>query len=53
MSSYAPTDADAPCPPATAAVRAGVDRDSAYGAVAPPIVLSSNFSFAGFAQKRE
>ena len=53
MSSYAPTDADAPCRPATAAVRAGIDRDTAYGAVTPPIVLSSNFSFAGFAQKRE
>ena len=38
------------CP---AAVRAGIDRDTAYGAVTPPIVLSSNFSFAGFAQKRE
>lgn len=53
MSSYAPTDTDAPCRPATAAVRAGIDRDTAYGAVTPPIVLSSNFSFAGFAQKRE
>ena len=53
MSSYSPTDADAPCRPATAAVRAGIDRDTAYGAVTPPIVLSSNFSFAGFAQKRE
>lgn len=53
MSSYNPTDADAPCRPATAAVRAGIDRDTAYGAVTPPIVLSSNFSFAGFAQKRE
>ena len=53
MSSYAPTDIDAPCRPATAAVRAGIDRDTAYGAVTPPIVLSSNFSFAGFAQKRE
>jgi len=53
MSSYTPTDADAPCRPATAAVRAGIDRDTAYGAVTPPIVLSSNFSFAGFAQKRE
>jgi len=53
MSSYIPTDADAPCRPATAAVRAGIDRDTAYGAVTPPIVLSSNFSFAGFAQKRE
>lgn len=53
MSSHTPTDADAPCRPATAAVRAGIDRDTAYGAVTPPIVLSSNFSFAGFAQKRE
>ena len=38
---------------ATRAVRAGIDSDTAYGAVTPPIVLSSNFSFAGFAQKRE
>ena len=53
MSSYAPNDTDAPCRPATAAVRAGIDHDTAYGAVTPPIVLSSNFSFAGFAQKRE
>ncbi len=53
MSSHTPTDTDAPCRPATAAVRAGIDRDTAYGAVTPPIVLSSNFSFAGFAQKRE
>ena len=53
MSSYTPADTDAPCRPATAAVRAGIDRDTAYGAVTPPIVLSSNFSFAGFAQKRE
>ena len=37
----------------TAAVRAGIDRDAAYGAVTPPIVLSSNFSFAGFEQKRK
>lgn len=36
----------------TAAVRAGIDRDAAYGAVTPPIVLSSNFSFAGFNDKR-
>jgi cystathionine gamma-synthase len=33
-------------------VRAGIDRDSAFGAVTPPLVLSSNFSFAGFNQKR-
>ncbi|QQP95897.1 O-succinylhomoserine (thiol)-lyase [Lysobacter enzymogenes] len=37
----------------TAAVRAGIDRDAAYGAVTPPIVLSSNFSFAGFNDKRQ
>jgi cystathionine gamma-synthase len=34
-------------------VRAGIDRDTAFGAVTPPIVLSSNFSFAGFDQKRQ
>ena len=38
--------------PATRAVRAGIDRDTAFGAVVPPIVLSSNFSFAGFEGKR-
>ncbi|KGQ17794.1 Cystathionine gamma-synthase [Lysobacter dokdonensis DS-58] len=38
--------------PCTAAVRAGIDRDEAYGAVVPPIVLSSNFSFAAFDEKR-
>ena len=38
--------------PATRAVRAGIDRDAAFGAVTPPLVLSSNFSFAGFNQKR-
>ncbi|MEP6940965.1 MAG: cystathionine gamma-synthase, partial [Rudaea sp.] len=37
---------------ATIAARAGVDRDSAHGAVMPPLYLSTNFSFAGFAQKR-
>lgn len=36
----------------TAAVRAGIDSDTAFGAVSPPIVLSSNFTFAGFNQKR-
>ncbi len=41
------------CRPATSAVRAGIDRDIAYGAVTPPIVLSSNFSFDGFGNKRE
>ena len=36
----------------TLAVRAGIDRDDAFGAVTPPLVLSSNFSFAGFDCKR-
>ena len=38
---------------ATAAVRAGIDSDNAFGAVVPPIVLSSNFSFDGFDRKRK
>jgi cystathionine gamma-synthase len=38
--------------PATAAVRAGIDVDTAFGAVTPPLVLSSNFSFAGLDRKR-
>ena len=38
---------------ATNAVRAGIDRDTAFGAVTPPLVLSSNFSFAAFGEKRQ
>ncbi len=37
----------------TRAVRAAIDSDTAHGAVVPPIVLSSNFSFAGFNEKRQ
>lgn len=37
---------------ATVAVRAGIDRDTAFGAVTPPLVLSTNFSFEGFDRKR-
>ena len=51
MSFHVPTGAA--CHPATRAVRAGIDRDPAFGAVTPPIVLSSNFSFAGFGEKRQ
>ena len=41
------------CPAhATLAVRAGIDTDSAWGAVTPPLVLSSNFSFEGLGRKR-
>ncbi len=50
MSAESSTAAQAP---ATRAVRAGIDRDAAFGAVTPPIVLSSNFSFAGFNDKRQ
>ncbi len=42
-----------PARAATNAVRAGIDRDTAFGAVTPPLVLSSNFSFAGFGEKRQ
>ena len=51
--SKTPIASEAACLPATAAVRAGIDRDTAYGAVTPPIVLSSNFSFDGFGNKRQ
>ncbi|MEO7786643.1 MAG: PLP-dependent transferase, partial [Sphingomicrobium sp.] len=39
--------------PTTRAVRAGIDSDTAFGAVTPPIVLSTNFTFAGFNDKRK
>ena len=37
---------------ATRVVNIGIDSDPAHGAVMPPIYLSSNYSFAGFGQKR-
>ena len=37
----------------TRAVRAGIDSDTAFGAVSPPIVLSTNFSFDGLHGKRK
>lgn len=39
--------------PATKAVRASLESDSQYGAVVPPLHLSSNYTFAGFGQKRQ
>ena len=39
--------------PATAAVRAAIDCDAAHGAVVPPLVLSTNFSFESFGKKRK
>jgi cystathionine gamma-synthase len=38
--------------PRTTAVRAGVDSDEQHGAVMPPLYLTSNFAFEGFAKKR-
>ncbi len=37
----------------TAAVRAGIESDTQHGAIVPPLHLSTNFSFAGFDQKRQ
>ncbi len=37
----------------TSTVRAGVDTDGQFGAVMPPLYLSSNFSFDGLGGKRE
>lgn len=42
-----------PANPHTIAARTGVDTDTAHGAVMPPLYLSSNYSFAGFDQKRK
>ena len=41
-----------PLDPATSAVRVGLDSDPAHGSVMPPLYLSSNFSFEGYAAKR-
>ena len=38
---------------ATRAARAGIERDAQHGAIVPPLHLSSNFSFAGYGQKRQ
>ena len=38
---------------ATRAVRAAIESDTQYGAVVPPLHLSSNFAFAGFGDKRQ
>lgn len=45
-------DRPVPASSATRAVRAGIDRDPAFGAVTPTLVMSSTFSFVGFNQKR-
>jgi cystathionine gamma-synthase len=38
---------------ATSAVRAAIESDTQYGAVVPPLHLSSNYTFDGFGGKRE
>lgn len=38
---------------ATRAVRASLETDEQHGAVIPPLFLSSNYTFAGFNEKRE
>ena len=53
MSAGIRNEGRAPARASTLAVRAGIDRDTAFGAVTPPLVLSSNFSFAGFGEKRQ
>jgi cystathionine gamma-synthase len=48
------TSKPAPSPAAaTIAARAAIESDTQYGAVVPPLYLSSNFAFAGFGEKRE
>ena len=38
--------------PATRAVRAGLESDAQFGAVVPPIYLTSNFAFDGYRKQR-
>lgn len=38
---------------ATIAVKAGIESDSAHGAVTPPLYLSSNYTFEDFAKPRQ
>ena len=39
--------------PSTIAVRASIESDKQYGAVVPPLHLSSNFTFAGLGERRQ
>jgi cystathionine gamma-synthase len=38
---------------ATAAVRSGIETDTQFGAITPPIYLTSNYSFEGFGKPRK
>jgi len=42
-----------PHQPATQAVRAALETDTQFGAVVPPIHLSSNYTFDGFGNRRQ
>ncbi|MGA1079884.1 MAG: cystathionine gamma-synthase [Steroidobacteraceae bacterium] len=42
-----------PLKPETTAVRAGLETDTAHGAVVPPLYLTSTFTFEGPGQKRQ
>jgi len=44
---------NSPASKATRAVRASIESDTQYGAVVPPLHLSSNFSFKGLGEKRQ
>ena len=37
----------------TQAVKAGIASDTQFGSVVPPIYLSTNYTFAGFGEKRQ
>jgi cystathionine gamma-synthase len=39
--------------PQTIAVANGIGEDTAFGAVTPPLYLSSNFTFEGFERPRQ
>lgn len=39
--------------PGTKAVRAGIESDQQYGAVTPPIYMSTNYTFAEFGERRQ
>ncbi len=41
-----------PSQPDSVAVRAGIESDTQFGAVVPPIYLSSNFTFEAFDRRR-
>jgi len=53
MSQKLPAKAQAKVKAATVAVRAALDSDTQYGAVVPPIHLSSTYTFAAFGERRK